>query len=137
MRGKIDFPKAALTNQLAQRIVADALEVRSRKLTGHVSMSCAYTGGRMDNSLKKLLVRVCELEVCQYACTCATLILFSTTHLLSLGLLFSGGPGIHEKRHLCVETGVFSPSSNTTLGLTIGLSRVVVNAAQAKSWCVR
>ena len=137
MRGEIDFPKAALANQLAQRIVADTLEFRSRKLTNHVSMSCTCTSDRMDNSLKKLLVRVCELDVCQYACTCAALILSSTTHLLSLGLLFSGGPGIHEKRHLCVETGVFSPSSNTALDLTIGLSRVVVNAAQAKSWCVR
>lgn len=37
----------------------------------------------------------------------------ATTHLLSLCSLFSGRPGIHEKRHLCVETGVPSPSSNS------------------------
>jgi hypothetical protein len=59
-----------------------------------------------------------------------------TTHLLSLGLLFRSGPGIHEKRHLCVESGVLSPSSNTALVRTIGLRRVVVNAAQARPRCV-
>lgn len=37
----------------------------------------------------------------------------AATHLLSLCSLFSGRPGIHEKRHLCVETSVPSPSSNS------------------------
>jgi hypothetical protein len=43
----------------------------------------------------------------------ATITTTATTHLLSLCSLFSGRPGIHEKRHLCVETGVPSPSSNS------------------------
>jgi hypothetical protein len=45
--------------------------------------------------------------------TIATTATIATTHLLSLCSLFSGRPGIHEKRHLCVETGVPSPSSNS------------------------
>lgn len=141
VRGEIDFPKAALADQLAQRVVADALEIGGRKFTGGVSMPCAYVcvcGVRV-----RAYSRSCLYELASWK-TVSTIYAFAraaaptppTTHLLPLCLLFSGGPGIHEKRHLCVETGVLSPSSNTALDLTIGLSRVVVNAAQARPWCV-
>jgi len=70
--------------------------------------------------LKKLLVRICELVP---SVLCAVFEFECRPHLLSLCSLFSGGPGIHEKRHLCVETGVLSPSSNTARERTIGLRR--------------
>jgi hypothetical protein len=70
--------------------------------------------------LEKLLVRVCELVPSVRPLSLRNLL---STHLLSLCSCFSGGPGIHEKRHLCVETGVLSPSSNTARGRTIGLRR--------------
>lgn len=40
VRGQVDFPKAAFANQLAQRVVADTLEVRRREFTGAVSILC-------------------------------------------------------------------------------------------------
>ena len=40
VRGQVDFPKAAFANQLAQRVVADTLEVRRREFTGAVSIPC-------------------------------------------------------------------------------------------------
>jgi hypothetical protein len=135
VRGEIDFPEAAFADQLAQRVVADALEICGRKFTVALSMSGPLCSFARAGLLEKLLIRVCELDDCQFARALPPT-RTPTTHLLSLCLLFSGGPGIHEKRHWCVETSVLSPSSNTALGLTIGLSRVVVKAAQARPWCV-
>ena len=59
MRGQVDFPKAALADQLAQRVVADALEVCRREFTARMSIVPLYV--YFGGLLEKLLVRICKL----------------------------------------------------------------------------
>lgn len=118
VRGEVDFAEATFANQLAQRVVADALEVCRGEFTGAVSVcaesymrkeevaysrSCLYEfASCMQSSVSRVKSRMCPLSR-------------HPTHLLSLCSLFSSGPGIHEKRHVCVETGELAPSSNTAV----------------------
>ena len=59
VRGQVDLAEAALADQLAQRVVADALEVCRREFTARMSIVPLYV--YFGGLLEKLLVRICKL----------------------------------------------------------------------------